>query len=110
MESRLVMFMSFVVISASLSISIASVSGSCYGTFAWTISVCQQSLLWKNGWVDPDAVWGGEWGRSRNARVLDGVVIVERKGSFVSEFGASHCNQWRLCNAALLKLLWALVV
>ena len=32
--------------------------------------------------MDPDAVWGGEWGRS-SMDVLDGVVIIEReKGSF----------------------------
>jgi len=27
------------------------------------------------------------------------VVIVEGKGSFGGEFGASHCNQWGLCDA-----------
>jgi len=33
--------------------------------------------------------------------VLDGVVIVEGKGycSFGGELGASHCNQWGLCDA-----------
>jgi len=32
---------------------------SCYGTFTWTTcpSVSPQSLLWQNGWLDPDAVW-----------------------------------------------------
>jgi len=39
-----------------------------YGTFTWTIWVCvclcMQSVLWQNGWLDPDAVWGGEWGRA----------------------------------------------
>jgi len=29
------------------------------------------------------------------------------RGSSGSEFGASHCNQWGLCDAALPKLLWA---
>jgi len=48
--------------------------------------------------MDPDAVWDRELGRSRMG-VLDGVVIVE--------FGASHCNQWGLCDAALPKLLRA---
>jgi len=28
-------------------------------------------------------------------------------GSFGGEFGASCCNQWGLCDAALRKLLWA---
>jgi len=50
--------------------------------------------------MDPDAVWGGEWSRSRMG-VLDGLVIVEGKGqfNFGGEFGAFHCNQWDLCNA-----------
>jgi len=30
-----------------------------------------------------------------------------RRGSFGGEFGASHCKQWGLCDAALPKLLWA---
>jgi len=30
---------------------------------------------------------------------LDGVVIVEGKRQFGGEFGASHCNQWGLCDA-----------
>jgi len=29
--------------------------------------------------------------------VLDGVVIVEGKGLFWDEFGASDCNKWVLC-------------
>ena len=33
----------------------------------------------------------------RGMGVLDGVVIIEGKGSFGSEFGASHCYQWGLC-------------
>jgi len=33
----------------------------------------------------------GEVGRGRG--VLDGVVIVEGKGQFWGEFGASRCNQ-----------------
>jgi len=35
-----------------------------------------------------------------------GVVIVEGNGQFWGEFGASHCNQWGLCDAALLILHW----
>jgi len=31
--------------------------------------------------------------------VLDGVVIVEGEGAVLGEFGASHCNQWGLCDA-----------
>ena len=42
--------------------------------------------------------------------VLDGVVIIEGKGQFWGEFGASDCSQWGLCDAALLKLLGGLVL
>jgi len=39
-------------------------------------------------------------GVSQGMGVLDGVVIIEGKGQFWgSEFEASHCNQWGLCNA-----------
>jgi len=41
--------------------------------------------------------------------VLDGLAIVERKGQFWGEFGASHCNQWgqrrTLPNLLLLYLI-----
>jgi len=30
------------------------------------LSVCPESVLWQNGWLDSDAIWGGEWGRSRD--------------------------------------------
>jgi len=33
-------------------------------------------------------------GVSRGIGILDGVVIVEGKGQFWGEFGASHSNQW----------------
>jgi len=46
--------------------------------------------------MDPDAVSGGKWGRSRDG-VLDGAVIVEEEGTFECEFGMSHCNEWGLC-------------
>ena len=48
-------------------------------------------------------------GVGRGMGVLDGVVIVEGKGQFWGKFGASHCNQWGLCDAAVLKLLRGLV-
>jgi len=47
-------------------------------------------------------------GVGRGMGVLDRVVIVEGeagRGSFRGEVEASHCNQWGLCDAALLKLL-----
>jgi len=38
------------------------------------LSVCPESVLWKNGWVDPDAVQGGEWGGSRHGCIRGGHV------------------------------------
>jgi len=47
-------------------------------------------------------------GVGRGISVLDGGGDRQRwRSSFGVEFGASHCNQWGLCNAALPKLLWA---
>jgi len=28
--------------------------------------VCPESVLWQNGCLNPDAIWGGDWGRSRD--------------------------------------------
>ena len=57
--------------------------------------------------MDPDAVGDGEWSRSMGV-LLDGGRDRRRgRDSFGGEFGASHCNQLGLCNAALPKLLWA---
>jgi len=44
-------------------------------------------------------------GVGRGMDVLHGEMIVKGEGSFGGEFGASHCNQWGLCDVALLKLL-----
>jgi len=43
-------------------------------------SVCPESVLWQIGWMDPDAVWDGEWGRSRDG-CIRWVVIVEGEGA-----------------------------
>jgi len=40
-----------------------------------------ESVLWQNGQMDPDAVWGSEW-VGGGLGVLDGVVIVEGKVQF----------------------------
>jgi len=60
-------FMSYI-ISASLSISIASgglvVRNIRLDHLSVSLSVCPQSVLWQNGWLHPDAIWGGEWGRA----------------------------------------------
>jgi len=57
------------IISLSFSISIASVGGILTDHShrpSVSRSVCLESDLWQNGWVDPDAVWEDEWGRSRD--------------------------------------------
>jgi len=47
------------------------------------LSVCRsvypESVLWQIGWLDPDAVWDGEWVEEMG--VLDGVEIVEGEGA-----------------------------
>jgi len=30
-------------------------------------SVCPESVLWQNGWLAPNAVWDGKWGRPRHS-------------------------------------------
>jgi len=91
-----------------------SVSGFWYWPVAnpmcW--SVCPEGALWQNGWLDLDAIWSGEWGRSKNGlSILDGSGDRRRgRGSFVGKCGASHCNQSGLGgmsgDAAFSKLLW----
>jgi len=56
--------------------------------------------------VDPDAV-GMVSGVGLGMGTLDGSGDRRRgRDSFGGEFGASHCNQWGLCDTALPKLLW----
>jgi len=46
-------------------------------------------------------------GVARDICVLDrGGDRRRGRGSFGGEFGAPHCNQWGLCDAAHPKLLW----
>jgi len=98
-----------VVVSASLSISIASgalmlqtccLDHLCVCVCVFVcVCVCPESVLWQNGWLDPNAIWGGERGRLRNGCIRWVDDRRSRRGSFASEFGASHCNQWGLCEA-----------
>ena len=77
----------------------ASVSALCdgpYGNLSVRRLLCLQSVLWRNGWVDPDAVGDGEWGRSRYGRIRWGSWSSNGKGQL-----------WGLCDATLPKLLWA---
>jgi len=53
--------------------------------------------LWKNGLLDLDAVWDGEWGRSRDGCIVLGWRSSKGKGQFWGKCAASHCNQWCLC-------------
>jgi len=46
-------------------------------------SVGLQSVLWQNGWLDPDAVWDGEWGRSRDECNRSGWLSSMGKGQFL---------------------------
>ena len=97
----------------------ASVSGLCDGTFAWPIcglSVCRSVCLSvclsvRKVYYGKMAKWmpfGVVRGVGRGTGVLDGSGDRQReRGSFGGEFGASHCNQRGLCDAALPKLLWA---
>ena len=47
--------------------------------------------------IGSNAVWGGEWGRSRDEVVGLGGDRRRGRSSFGGEFGTSHCNQWGLC-------------
>jgi len=67
------------IISPSLSISIASNSTPATGHSPGP-SVCPQSELWQNSWLDLDAIWSGERGRSRNGFILWGWWSSKRKG------------------------------
>jgi len=62
------------------------------------LSVCPECVSWQNGWLDPDAVWGGEWGRSRDGCIRWGWRSSRGRDSLRGQCGASHCNQWRLCS------------
>ena len=61
-----------------------------------TPSVCLSSVLWKNGRSDLDAVWHRRSNGSRDEAGSGVWGSVNRKGYFWGEFGARHCNQWRL--------------
>ena len=46
------------------------------------LSVCLESVLWQNSLLDPDAVWDGEWGRSRDGCIRWGGNHRKGMGSF----------------------------
>jgi len=77
------------IISASLSINTASISANgvdlspipSVGRYVG-LCVCPESVPWQNGWLDPDAVWDGEWGRSRDGCITLGGNCRRGRGSF----------------------------
>ena len=46
------------------------------------LSVCLQSVLWQSGWLDLDAVWGGEWSGPRHWCIRWGSMCLKGKGLF----------------------------
>jgi len=62
--------------------------------------------------MDPDAIWGREWGQSKDGFIRWGWLSSKGKGQFGGKCGVSYCNQWGLyClvvqeQHAVPKLLW----
>ena len=56
---------------------------------------CEQ---WQHGWLDPDAIWGGEWGRARYGCVRFWWRSSKGKGSL----GWIQCRNGILINDRLL--------
>jgi len=77
-----------IIVSASLSINIIERKCYSYSPVAYPIcrsvcvSVCPESVLWLNGWLDPDAMWGGEWGWSKDGCVRWGPRAPKGRGGF----------------------------
>jgi len=44
--------------------------------------VCPEGTRWQNGWLDLDAVWGGEWGRWRDGCIRCGCRSSKGKRQF----------------------------
>ena len=84
---------------------------SCYTTRAIATSVCLEGvgLLWQNDSLDLDAVWAGEWSRSRDGCIGWDGDRRRGSGSFGGKYGASHCGVVILCrggcDATVPKLL-----
>jgi len=89
-----------VIISVSLSISIASVRGILTELSprpSVCMSVCPESVLWQNSWMDPDVIWDSEWGWSRDGCIRWGWWLSKGKGLVWGVCGVSHCNHWGRC-------------
>ena len=79
----------------------------------WSVclSVCVCSVLCQNGWLDLDAVWDGEWGRSTYAcGLLDRGVGRKGMGSFGSIRGVPlqlMLTLWSASSQSTLCSTWA---
>ena len=61
--------------------------------------MCLSSALWKNGGLNPYAVWHGRSDGSSmdETRTYWGLRIGQsERDNFGGKYGASHCNQWGL--------------
>ena len=58
------------------------------------LSVWLQSVLWQNGQLDPDAIWGGEWGHPRHS-CINGVHVTQGDGAVLEIF--LHRNVFDSC-------------
>jgi len=67
-------------VSVSLCINMASISANGVDLLP-SPSVGSESVLWQNDWLDLDALWDGEWGRSR-----DGCIRWERASKGNGQF------------------------
>jgi len=59
-------------------------------------SVCLESVLWQNGWLDLVAVWVSEWGLSRDECIRWDPRAPEGKGGFGGF--RSHWFDWHIFN------------
>jgi len=59
--------------------------------------VCVAGGLWKNGQLDLDGVWGGEFVKSKDEASRWGCQSLHKERQFGSGYEAPHCNQWVLC-------------
>ena len=75
------------IISALLAIRIAEQSAIVTEHVVPRLSV-HTCVLWQNGWLDLDAVWGGEWGRARKGCIRFWWWSSKGKGQFGGEFAA----------------------
>jgi len=60
-------------------------------------AVCLENVLWQNGGLDPDAIWGDELGRSMDGCIRRGPHAPRGRGSFWGEKGCPHWFLQRIC-------------